>query len=137
MLYVLARQGTIVRVFAVKSFRRFQRKEKIDDEVVSDAIRRAERGQIDDDLGGGLIKQRVARKGQGRSGGYRTIIAYRKGDRAAVLLCFAKSDRDNIDETEHRALVRLGGFILQMTEKQLADYMSEGQMSEIDYDDES
>jgi hypothetical protein len=56
-----------------------------------EAIARAERGLIDADLGGGLIKQRVARQGQGRSGGYRMILAYRMKDRAVFLYAFAKT----------------------------------------------
>lgn len=69
---------------------------------------RAERGLIDADLGGGLIKQRVARAGEGRSGGYRTLIACRFGDFAVFLFGFAKSERDNIrDELrELRAIAR-------------------------------
>ncbi|MGO8779401.1 MAG: type II toxin-antitoxin system RelE/ParE family toxin [Rhodomicrobium sp.] len=68
-----------------KAFRRFQRKERIDDETLCEAISRAELGLIDADLGSGLIKQRVARVGQGRSGGHRTIIAYRTAARSVFL----------------------------------------------------
>jgi hypothetical protein len=64
-----------VRIFKTKEFARFARRAGISDEVLCDAIDRAERGLIDADLGGGLIKQRVARPRQGRSGGYRTVIA--------------------------------------------------------------
>jgi hypothetical protein len=63
----------------MKTLRRFQRKEGIGDDVLREAIRRAERGLVDADLGGGLIKQRVARLGKGRSGGYRVVVAYRRG----------------------------------------------------------
>jgi hypothetical protein len=65
-----------------------------------EAIERASRGSIDADLGGGIIKQRVARPGQGRSGGYRMLIAYRAGGRAVFLYAFAKNERDNIDPDE-------------------------------------
>lgn len=58
-------------------FERFARKQRIMDVALIEAVRRAERGQIDADLGGGVIKQRVARAGQGKSGGFRTIIPYR------------------------------------------------------------
>jgi hypothetical protein len=44
---------------------------------------------VDADLGGGVIKQRVARVGQGRSGGYRMLVAYRAGARAVFLYGFA------------------------------------------------
>jgi hypothetical protein len=58
------------------------------------AIERVERGTIDADLGGGLIKQRVARPGKGRSAGYRVIVAYRTKERAVFLFGFAKSKRE-------------------------------------------
>ncbi len=62
------------------------------DSDLLEAIIRAERGLMDADLGGGLIKQRVARKGQGKSGGYRMIVAYRAQNRAVFLYAFAKDE---------------------------------------------
>lgn len=67
-------------------------------------MRRAERGLIDADLGGGVIKQRVARPGQGRSGGHRALIAYRPKARAVFVFGFVKSARDNVDEDEPATL---------------------------------
>lgn len=52
-----------MRVFKIRWFVRFARGERIDDESLSEAITRAARGLVDADLGGGLIKQRVARRG--------------------------------------------------------------------------
>lgn len=71
-----------MRIFKSRWFGRFTRKEGIDDSVLRDAVARAGRGQIDADLGGEVIKQRIARPGQGKSKGYRTIILFRRGDRA-------------------------------------------------------
>jgi len=82
--------------FATKWFTRFARSERIKDGPLCEAIERAERGLIDADLGRGLIKQRVARPGQGRSGGFRVQIAYRRGVRAVFLYGFAKRERDDI-----------------------------------------
>lgn len=56
-----------------------------------DAIDRAEKGPVDADPGGGIIKQRVARTGQGRSSGYRLLPAYRSGERAVLLYGFART----------------------------------------------
>ncbi len=64
-----------MRVFKTRWFARFAKREDISNDCLADAIARAERGLIDADLGGGLIKQRVARPGKGKSGGYRTLIA--------------------------------------------------------------
>ncbi len=72
-------------VFKTKWLARFARRERITDGSLREAIDRAERGIIDADLGGGLIKQRVAWEGQGRSGGYRILVAWRQRGRAVFL----------------------------------------------------
>ena len=61
-----------VRIFKNKSFARFARKSGIADASLRKAVADAEKGLIDADLGGGVIKQRVARDGAGKSGGFRT-----------------------------------------------------------------
>jgi len=63
-----------LKVFRNAWFGRFARKEKIPASTLIDAIERANKGQIDADLGGGVIKQRIARTGEGKSKGYRSII---------------------------------------------------------------
>lgn len=98
----------MVRVYKLKAFARFQRGERLTDSALSDAVRRAETGLVDADLGGGVMKQRVARRGEGKRGGYRTILAYRQGQRAVFLFGFAKSDRDNLDDDELVAWRRIG-----------------------------
>ena len=73
-------------------------------------IERAERGTVDADLGGGLVKLRVARPGQGRSGGYRTLVALVVNRRAVFLYGYAKNVSSNITdlaETDFRAAGRL------------------------------
>ena len=122
-----------MRVFLVKTFRRYQRRQGIDDDALADAVRRAERGQIDAVLGGGLIKQRVARSGGGKSGGYRTIIAYRQGNRAAFLLGFAKNERDNVDDDVLDDLKKLGAAVLGNDEAALAVASKRGTLVEISY----
>lgn len=72
----------MARVFKTRWFERFARKERLSDATLREAIARAERGLIDADLGGGMIKQRLARPGQGRSAGYRTLVVFRRGDLA-------------------------------------------------------
>jgi hypothetical protein len=100
-----------------------------------DAIERAERGLVDADLGGGIIKQRVARTGQGRSGGYRLLIAYRSGKRAVFLYGFAKSERDNIEADELETLKELGAAWLEAKKERLEYVIKEGILKEISYED--
>jgi len=71
-----------VRVFMTAWFQKFARKEEISESALCQAVARAESGLVDADLGSGLLKQRVARQGAGKSGGYRTLIFFRAQTRA-------------------------------------------------------
>ena len=105
----------MARIFKIKAFARFQRDEQISDTTLAKAIGNADRGLIDADLGGGLIKQRVARAGEGRSGGFRTVIAFRRGDRAVFLYGFAKKERRNIGMDELEVFKQLAREYLEMS----------------------
>jgi hypothetical protein len=123
-----------MRIFKNAWFERFARKQKIPDAVLRDAICRAEQGLIDADLGGGVIKQRVARPGQGRSGGYRTLIVYRQAQRAFFVYGFAKSQQANIGDEEEAAFKQAARYVLELTDEQLAALIQNGQFSEVDDD---
>jgi hypothetical protein len=120
-----------VRVFKTKDFARFARKEKIDDAALCAAIARAERGVVDADLGGGVIKQRVARPGKGRSGGYRTLIAYRTNVRAIFVYGFAKNAKGNVTAAELAALRQLAREYLGYDQKQVDTHLKDGTWTEI------
>jgi hypothetical protein len=79
---------------------RFARRERITDLRLREAIEQAERGLVDADLGGGVIKLRVARAGQGKRGGYRMLIAFLSSLRAVFLFGFAKNELDNIEDDQ-------------------------------------
>ena len=120
-----------MRTFKTKWLARFARREGIADKNLREAIERAERGLIDADLGGGLIKQRVARQGQGRSGGYRTIIAYRVQRRAVLLEGFAKNERENLEPDELLTAREVAASWLAATEARIRQALEEGLLQEI------
>lgn len=121
-----------MKIFKNAWFERFAKKQKLDDKTLLDAIQRAEQGLIDADLGGGVIKQRVARPGQGKSGGYRTIIIYRKADRAFFVYGFSKSRQSNISNDEQAAFKQAAQHILGLSEEHLAELIQNGQFSEVE-----
>jgi hypothetical protein len=125
-----------VRRFKTKWVARFARREGISDESLREAIDRAEQGVVDADLGGGLIKQRVARQGQGRSGGFRTIIAYQAKRRAVFLYGFAKSERDNIGSGELLSLKEIGQGWLAASAAKIIEALEDGALQEINDDQE-
>ena len=120
-----------MRIFKSRWFQRFARREGISDAVLREAVSRAEKGQIDADLGGGVIKQRIARPGQGRSKGYRTIILFRHRARAFFVYGFAKNQRANIDDDEEEQFKEAAKHVLALTDKQLAELLKRSDFMEV------
>jgi hypothetical protein len=120
-----------VQLFKSRWFQRFARKEGITDIGLREAVARAEKGQIDADLGGEVIKQRIARPGQGKSKGYRTIILFRRGHRAFFVYGFSKSQRANINDDEEAQFKEAAKHVLALTERQLAELLNRGDFIEV------
>lgn len=120
----------------MRGFARFARQEKISDGMLAKAISQAESGLIDADLGGGLIKLRLARPGGGKRGGYRTLIAYNAGDCAVFMFGFAKSERDNISPDQLAELKAFADGFLRQSDQEFTEDVAEGRLQEVDYDSE-
>ena len=125
-----------MRIFKNAWFVRFARAQKISDEALREAVLRVESGQVDADLGGGVVKQRIARPGQGKSKGYRTIILLREGHWAFFVYGFAKSDRDNIRKDEEEQFKKMAKHVLGLSEAQLNILIANGQIEEVESNDE-
>lgn len=121
-----------MRILKSKWFHRYAKKEGITDESPIDAITRAENSQIDADLGSGVIKQRVARPGQGRSGGYRTIIFFRRADKAFFEYGFSKNHRANITADEAMQFKKAAKRVLALTDKHLAELLKRDDFVEVE-----
>jgi hypothetical protein len=118
-------------IYKLKPFARFARGERIADARLIEAVERAGRGLVDADLGGGLIKQRVARQGQGRRGGYRVIIGFRSGDFAVFLFGFAKSTQENLEDHQLQALRRIAASWLGADAEMIKGAVERGELMEI------
>ena len=120
-----------MRIFKTKWFARFARRKGIGDEKLADAVREAEKGLNDGELGGDLIKKRVARTGEGKRAGYRTIIAYRVGPRAVFVYGFPKSTKANLTAFELYEYQKLAQIYLSLTEAGIIKALNEGELKEV------
>jgi hypothetical protein len=123
-----------MRVFKTKVFTRFARKAGLDDPALRESISTAESGLIDADLGGGVIKQRIARPGEGKSGGFRVIILFRTKDRAVFVHGFGKNERDNIGDDELAAFKELAALMLSYSDSEIAVAIENGALIEVSDD---
>ena len=121
-----------MRIFKTKWFDRFANKNSIDDSVLIEAVERAKNGLIDADLGSGVIKQRIARKGQGKSRGYRSIIIINCKEMAFFVFGFSKNERDNLRQDEVEEYRELARGLLLMLEKDLSKGLAEGDFVEVE-----
>lgn len=126
-----------MRIFKTKAFARFAEKASIADSALCRAAREAERGLIAADLGGGVIKQRIARRGEGKSGGFRTLIVFRAGTRAIFVHGFAKSEKANIDANDLLALRKLAAELLAYDETTIARVVESKALLEVKCDEDT
>ena len=119
-----------MRIFKAKGFK--PGKDGPSDADLRATIGEIEAGLVDAELGGELVKKRIARPGQGKRRGFRTIVAVRIGEKAFFLYCFAKKQRDNITGPELAALRRLATELMGYSEAELDKALASGALVEID-----
>ncbi|MBO9537910.1 type II toxin-antitoxin system RelE/ParE family toxin [Herbaspirillum sp.] len=119
------------RVFKTRFFHRWMRKSGMVDAALCEAVQEMADGLIDADLGGGVVKKRVALSGRGKSGGARTLVATNQGNRWFFVFGFEKNVRSNINDSELEALQSLAADLLSKTGAQLDLAVTEGTLQEI------
>ena len=110
-----------MRAYLPKSFQRKAKSEGVSDEDCREAIRRAESGLIDANLGGRLIKQRIPRRGQGAARGLRAVIFYKRGEVAVFLHLFAKSGKSNLTKSELAEYLTLAHSLKKLSQAKLKE----------------
>lgn len=125
-----------MRVFKGKQFSRWATGEAISDLDLRHAASEAFSGRFDADLGGYLFKMRIARRDGGKSGGYRTILGFRKSDssRMFFLYGFPKNARGNITWRERAALSATAASLVEATEAQVEALKIKGTIVELEHE---
>lgn len=121
----------MLRVFKTRNFAKWARKEKISDYSVLTAVTEMQRGLVDADLGGGLIKKRIARLGFGKRRSYRSLIAFRTDKRVVFLFGFAKKDRENLDEAEKVIYKKLADHYLKLSDEEIEILLTAKELLEV------
>lgn len=119
------------RVFKTRHFSRWMRKSDLTDAALCAAINEMVAGLIDAELGGDVVKKRVALPGRGKRGGARTLVATRKASRWFFVFGFEKNERANITTAELEALQTLAGSLLNLSLTQLDIAVADGTLQEI------
>jgi len=121
-------------IYKTRHFSRWARKAALSDEALRQAVAEIRQGLVDADLGGGLIKKRVALPGHGKRGSARTLLATNRGDRWIFIFGFEKNERANITPNELEALKLLADDLLALTESQISEAVRKGLILEVPHE---
>ena len=122
------------RVFKTRSFGRWMRKTELTDQALCGAVAEMARGLIDADLGGGVVKKRVALPGRGKSGGARTLVATNKDSRWFFMFGFEKKGQANVSAKELAALQTIAADLFKLSPTQLDAHVESAALLEICHD---
>ncbi len=120
-----------MNIYLSKAFTRLARRDGLTDVHICQAIGEMNEGLIDADLGAGLFKKRIAMPGQGKRGGWRSLLGFQAGNKAFFLYLFPKSRRENIDTTEMKALKRLTKYYLTLKPAEIKASLQCGELREV------
>ena len=123
-----------MEIYKNRWFDRWARKQELSSASLCAAVCEMTAGLYEADLGGGLLKKRIARPGQGKSGGFRTLVATNKGARWVFVFGFPKNERSNIDKDEEQALKTLAAHLMSLTAQALDKAQRAGELIEVDCD---
>lgn len=119
------------RIFKTKTFSRWMSKSALTDSALCEAVSEMTAGLIDADLGGNVLKKRVALPGKGKSGGARTIVATKQGNHWFFIFGFNKNERSNISREELKALQEIATEHLEFSNQQLKKALTTGKIEEV------
>ena len=119
------------RVFKTRQFARWARKVRLADDALCIAVAEMAKGLIDADLGGGVVKKRVALPGRGKSAGTRALIATNKADRWFFVFGFEKNERANINDKELETLQVAATDLLKLGSDQLDEAVLQEILQEV------
>ncbi len=122
-------------IYKTRWFDRWARKEGLTTASLCTAVQEMAAGMYEADLGGCLVKKRIARAGQGKSGGFRTLVATNKGSRWVFVFGFSKNERSNIDNDEEQALKKIVADLLSLTTQAIGKAQRAGELIEVNCDE--
>jgi hypothetical protein len=124
-------------VLMTKVFARFARKARLADARLAKAAAEVAAGEFDADLGGHVYKQRVARQGEGKAGGFRTIILFRMGRDAFFAYGFAKNEKADLSVKELKELRKLAEVLLGLSSEGIKSAIGAGELVKVKNSDEA
>jgi hypothetical protein len=121
-------------ILKTRHFARWARKAGLADSLLDKAVHEIGRGLLEADLGGGILKKRIALPGRGKRGSIRTLLATNRNERWFFVFGFEKNKRANISDNELESLKKLAKHLLGLTAAQIIAAIEEGALVEVEHE---
>lgn len=123
-----------MRIFKTKHFAKWAKKHIITDKLLQTAAKEIVQNSFEANLGGYVLKKRMATKDRGKSGSARTIVVFKKEGHCFFVYGFEKNEKENISVSEKKAFKLLAKELLGFSDFLLNGHVRNNQLLEIDYD---
>jgi len=120
-----------MRIFKVRAFARWAKSNRVTDSALRKTVAEVQKGLVDANLGGGIYKKRIAVSNRGKRGGARTLIGFKTDQHTFFLFGFLKSEQENIDQKELKALKQLADVLFELRGEQIEQLVSNGDLFEV------
>jgi hypothetical protein len=121
-------------IYKTRHFARWAQKTGLSDSLLRIAVLEIKSGLLEADLGGGIVKKRIALPGRGKRSSTRTLLATNLDDRWFFVFGFEKNERENISENELATLKKLAKDLLGLDAPQIAVAIREGSLLEVEHE---
>ena len=121
-----------MQIYKTKQFARFAKNQNINDNTLIEAINRAQKGNINTDLKGGIIIQRIHRKGQGKREGYRTVIIFKQNEKSFFVGAYERKNKNRLDKNEIKQYQKIAAVIQKWKETDIAKAIKDGRIIKVE-----
>jgi len=114
-----------------KQFSKWTSKQEISKNELANAMIEFQNGIFDANLGGCIYKKRIRFKGQGKRGSGRTILCYKKDDKAIYIHGFSKNEKSNLTKKELNVFKELANILLKLSPENISIAINNGDLIEV------
>jgi hypothetical protein len=122
-----------MRVFKTKHFAKWAKKECLSDIVLRSTVKEMGSGFFGAELGGCVYKKRVPLPGRGKSGGARTILAFRIEGKAFFIFGYAKNSQETVSNSQLQQLQLIASRFLNYNDLEIEKALVKKRLIEVSY----
>lgn len=124
-----------MKIFKTRYFSKWAKKRDLKDALLLQIAQDISNGIFEANLGGGVLKKRIATEGRGKRASVRSIIIYKRENHCFFVYGFLKNEKTNITPNEEAAFKILARELLNLSEPEIVTRLRSGALLEIGHEE--